>query len=56
MAIESITDCDECQKQLVEGDNVYCSDCYSKLESRVCELEGEVGRLEARIAEQEEVL
>jgi len=54
MSIKIETTCDGCQKQLEEGNLVYCRDCYSKMEGglagcaeRVKELESKINGLEA---------
>ncbi|MBW1614903.1 MAG: hypothetical protein JRJ57_13325 [Deltaproteobacteria bacterium] len=47
MSIKIETTCDGCQKQLEEGNMVYCRDCYLELEKMVNELEHKISRLEA---------
>jgi len=47
MAIKIETTCDGCQKQLEEGNMVYCRDCHFELEKEINNLEHKISRLEA---------
>jgi len=50
MPIKIETTCDSCQKQLEEGNLVYCRDCYSKLEGGLAGCAERVKELEDKIA------
>jgi len=49
MAIELLVNCDECRTRLDENDEVYCIDCYSKLDNEVDDLEEKITQLEEEI-------
>jgi len=46
MSIKIETTCDGCQKQLEEGNMVYCRDCYLELEKVINTLEKKIELLE----------
>jgi len=61
MAIKGTIKCDWCGKQLIDGDCVFCNDCYTALQDRIFELkedaivkDGTRKLLEDRITELEE--
>jgi len=61
MAIKGTIKCDWCEKQLIDGDSVFCENCYDALQGRIAELkEGAIVKdstrklLEDRIIELEE--
>jgi transcription initiation factor IIE alpha subunit len=39
MAIDVSINCDECGGTLIDGDNVYCTDCIKDLKRQIEELE-----------------
>ena len=61
MAIKGTIKRDWCEKKLIDGDCVFCEDCYDALQGRMAELkedaivkDGTRKLLEGRIAELEE--
>ena len=61
MTIKSRVNCNWCEKQLIDGDYVFCNICYSALQDRISELkEGMAVKdstrklMEGRITELEE--
>ena len=61
MAIKGTIKCDWCEKKLIDGDCVFCENCYAALQGRIAELkEGAIVKdstrklLEDRIIELEE--
>jgi len=51
MSIELNNKCDGCRKELAEGDDAYCKDCYTSQEESITDLQVKIDTLESELCD-----